>query len=174
MTTHGRKLKDGRIRQLFHPPGKAQRVLHAVPGNSRLAAATLRILDRSADIHRDSQIRASHVVYERFHVLIVVKHRRDRGVPVDAGDHFFRIGALIALPVGFRIQILSRPEHAAFGGVAHVHGIVLQCQPQECSISRYQIVVVDPAARHGKNDEVVLNRLRIGRPFKSIVFAVAV
>ena len=85
-----------------------------------------------------------------------------------------RVGLLIPFPMGCRIQILSGTEHAAFGSVAEVHGIVLQRKPQEGAVFRDQVIVVDPSACHCENNEIVLNRLRVRQSLKRIVLAVAV
>ena len=45
---------------------------------------------------------------------------------------------------------------------------------KERAVLRDQIVIVDPAACHGEDDEIVINRLRVGRPFKGVVLAIAV
>ena len=124
-------------------------------GDPGIPAATVRFCNRRADVNGNTEIRALDVVYESFHVCIIVKDRRYRRVAFDAGDDFFRVGPLIAFPVSCRIQILSWTEHAAFGGVADVHGMMLQRQAQEGAVFLDQIVIVDSAARHGENDEVV-------------------
>ncbi len=95
-------------------------------GDSGFAAATLRLLHGSADVHRNTEIRVSDIVNEGLHVIEIIEDRRHRGVTLDAGDDFIRIGSLLAVPVRAWIEIPARPQDAALGGIADVHRIVLQ------------------------------------------------
>src|SRR5215510_6901340 len=145
MTAHSCKLKDGGVRQLVHASAKAQGVLDTMTGNPGFAAATFGLVDGSADVDRDPKIRAADVVNEILHVFVVVKNRRHSCVALNSRDYLFRIGLLIPLPVGFRIQILARTEYAAFSGVTDIYGVMLQRQAQKLAIFLHQIVVIDVA-----------------------------
>ena len=139
-----------------------------------IAAATVRLCDRRADVNGNTQIRALDVVYEGFHRL----HNCQRPPLQSCGPSMPAItssgsGPLIAFPVSCRIQILSWTEHTAFGGVADVYGMMLQRQAQEGAVFLDQIVIVDSAARHGENDVVILDRSRVRCRFKGVVLAVA-
>ena len=73
-----------------------------------------------------------------------------------------------------RVHILSRPEHAALGSVANVHRVVFHRQTQEGAILLDQTVIVDAAARHGEDDEVIVDRLGVRQRLEGVVLAVAV
>jgi hypothetical protein len=51
---------------------------------------------------------------------------------------------------------------------------VFECQAEERAVLLHQMVIVDPATRHGEDDVVILNRLRIQHRLKGVVVAVAV
>ena len=87
MPAHRRELEDCGVRQAVDPAAKAQGVLDAVTGDSVLAAATLRLVDGRAYVNRNAELGPAHGVDKSFHVLIIVKDRRHRGVPLDTRDH---------------------------------------------------------------------------------------
>src|SRR5713226_1023142 len=173
MAAHRAQLQRGRVWELLQPSPEAHRIFHAMTADPGLSAAALGLVDGRADVDRDAQVSSPQLLDKILHRLVVVEDGRDRSVSVDAGDHLFRVQVVIPFPMGDWIHVLPRPDHSTLGGVTYVHRFVLKGESEKGAILFHQVIIVDPPARHGEDDVVILDRLGVRHRLEGVVLAVA-